>query len=279
MSLFKELNRIFHAHGFFPSRKKAQNFAIKEELVDKIVKTSKLSKNDVVLEIGPGAGFLTREMLKHSKVIGIELDSVLCTVLKEKFSKELENGKFVLAEGSFFSSSVSGFNKVVCLPPYNISSRLLASLAPLSDVTMMVFVFQREFVKKCTASAGFKEYGFLSVLLGYYFDSIVVVWSISPENFFPKPNAFSSLVVFSRKKNASLLPDHEKFMVFLKNVFRFKNKKLSNALEKSFPFMKKALGISKKGFENKISFLKLKNKKAYLLEPQEFVEVFKELSK
>ncbi len=279
MSLFKELTAYMAEYNFYPSKKKAQNFLVSDQFLDEIVKAAHLEPSDTVLEVGAGTGFLTRELLKHSKVVASELDEKLCGLLREQFRAELESKKLVLLEGNFLEQKLPKFNKVVSLPPYTISSKLVLELVLEKHVESMVFVLQREFVKKCVSRPGFNDYGPLAVLLGYYFDDKVLEWNLSPENFFPKPNSFSSLVVFSRKQNIKTLNDESKFVFFLKTLFRYKNKKLSNALEKSFPFLKKSMGFSKKGFEKTLEGLKEKDSKVYLLEPEELVSIFQEFLK
>ena len=100
MTLFKELNRLMLDYNFYPSKKKAQNFVIAPDFVLKLVALANLQKNDVVLEVGAGTGFLTRELIKHCNVIAVELDDKLCVLLKEKFITEIEEGKLVLLEGN-----------------------------------------------------------------------------------------------------------------------------------------------------------------------------------
>ncbi|MDO8634615.1 MAG: 16S rRNA (adenine(1518)-N(6)/adenine(1519)-N(6))-dimethyltransferase RsmA [archaeon] len=272
MHLFTSLTKFMQEYGFGPSKKMGQNFVIDESIVQKIVNASRLKKTDTVLEIGCGTGFLTEQLLKNSSVIGIELDSVLCKILGGRFGKEIGEKKLVLVEGSFSNVEISGFNKVACLPPYSLSSEIMFRLASLHDAELMVFVFQREFVAKCVAEEGFSKYGAISALLGYYFDSQVIEWNISPESFFPKPASFSSLVVFSRKKNVELLKPG--FEPFLKNIFRYKNKKLSNALEKAYPFLKKQLNYGKKEFDLRASKLGFAKEKVSLVSPKQFAQAF-----
>lgn len=277
MSLFRSLNRLMHEHGFYPNRKLSQNFVVSDELLEKIVAAASLEKSDVVLEVGAGTGFLTRKLLEHSRVISVEIDARLCSVLRSVFSKELSEGRLVLLEGDFFKIDLPKFSKVACLPPYHVSSGLLFSLVSFQKTKSMVFVLQKDFVQKCVSKEGFPDYGPLSVLLGHYFEAKVLEWNISPESFFPKPHSFSSLVVFNKKKGAKKIRDFDKFGFFLKTIFRFRNKKLSNALENSFPFLKTQFGFSKKSFDAIVSSLGQKNKKVYFISPNEFVNIFDKL--
>ena len=124
MSLFAELNNQMVNYHFRPNRKMAQCFIINGEVIHKMVSAAQLKESDKVLEVGAGTGFLTRELLKHSKVIAVELDETLAALLREQFANEIKSGKLKLVEGSILSVKVPKFNKVVALPPYTISSEL-----------------------------------------------------------------------------------------------------------------------------------------------------------
>lgn len=276
MDLFSELNNLMFKYGFAPSRKMAQNFVISPVLLEKMVKAADLKKTDTVLEVGAGAGFLTRELLKHSKVIAVELDNALCKLLKKEYSKEIESKKLVLIEGNFLEKKLPEFNKVVSLPPYTISSPLLFKLLE-HRIEKAVLVFQREFVLKCLSKPGFREFCPLAVLIDYYFDSRVLVDKVSPESFFPNPKSFSALMVLSGKKGVREIKKIGLFTLFLKTVFRYKNKNLSNALMTSYPFLKQQLKLTKKEFEKKVMELHQKDLKVYLVETSEFTQIFKKL--
>ncbi|AJF60014.1 MAG: ribosomal RNA small subunit methyltransferase A [Candidatus Diapherotrites archaeon] len=276
MSLFAELNNQMVNYHFRPNRKMAQCFIINGEVIHKMVSAAQLKESDKVLEVGAGTGFLTRELLKHSKVIAVELDETLAALLREQFANEIKSGKLKLVEGSILSVKVPKFNKVVALPPYTISSELAFWLLR-HDFELAVVGFQREFARKMLSVEGFKEYNSLSVLVNYHFSGEVLIENLSPENFYPKPNSFSSLVVLRRKEPEIKVKDEEKFRRFLKELFRLKNKNLSNALQKSFPFLREELGLSEEKFREKCSKLKETEKKVCFFSAEEFAGIFNEL--
>lgn len=277
MDLSTEIHQLMTTHTFAPNKKLAQNFVVNEGLVKKMVESAELSQKDIVLEVGAGTGFLTSGLLeKAKKVIAVELDHVLCNVLKEKFAKEIASRKLELIEGNFLETRLPKFNKVVSLPPYTISSQLLYKIIDCGFESA-VLVFQHEFALKCLSKPGFSEFCPLAVLVDYYFDSEILIERLLPQNFFPSPKAISSMIRISRKKNVKRIPKEKFFRLFLKNVFRYKNKNLANALEKAYPFIKPDLKIDEKKFSKTAQELAQKNVKVYLVEPHEFVEIFRKI--
>ncbi|MFH1257118.1 MAG: 16S rRNA (adenine(1518)-N(6)/adenine(1519)-N(6))-dimethyltransferase RsmA [Candidatus Diapherotrites archaeon] len=272
-ALFSELNNQMVKYHFKPSHKFAQNFIVNEKLLQEIVSAAQLTKKDRVLEIGAGTGFLTRELLKHAgKIIAVEKDALLCGLLEEEFKGEK---KLEIIKGNFLFEKLPEFNKVVSLPPYSISSGIMLRLFELG-FEKAVLVFQREFVEKLVAEPGFVEYNALSVLTTYFTEQKILEKSISPNSFYPKPNSFSSLVVLDAKKRFGSVND-ELFADFLKQLFRLKNKNLSKALAKCFPFWKKNLKIGKEEFLETANSLELAKEKVNRLECREFLEVFKQI--
>ena len=277
MGFSTEIHQLMTTHTFAPNKKLAQNFVVNEGLVKKMVEAAAMSEKDTVLEIGAGTGFLTSALLHEAKkVVAVELDHVLCNVLKEKFAKEIAARKLELIEGNFLEARIPKFNKVVSLPPYTISSQLLYKIIGC-EFESAVLVFQHEFALKCLSKPGFKEFCPLAVLVDYYFDSEMLIERLLPQNFFPSPKAISSLIKISRKKNVKRIPKEKFFRLFLKNVFRYKNKNLANALEKAYQFIKQDLKIGEEKFSKISQSLAQKNVKVYLVEPFEFVEIFRKI--
>ena len=277
MGISTELHQLMTRHTFAPNKKLAQNFVVNEGLLKKMVEAAELSQKDVVLEVGAGTGFLTRGLLGNAKkVVAVELDHVLCNVLKETFAKEIANRRLELIEGNFLEAKLPKFNKVVSLPPYTISSQLLYKIIGC-EFESAILVFQHEFALKCLSKPGFSEFCPLAVLIDYYFDSKILIERLLPENFFPSPKAISSLIKISRKKSVKRIPKEKFFSLFLKNLFRYKNKNLANALEKAHQFIRQDLKIDEKKFKQITAGLAQKNVKVYLIEPFEFVEIFRKI--
>ncbi|MEM2948758.1 MAG: SLC13 family permease, partial [Candidatus Anstonellales archaeon] len=162
---------------------------------------------DFVLEIGAGTGFLTREIQKKAKVIAFELDKDLFELLSKKLPKKnlsLFNENFLKAK------NIPSFNKIVCAPPYHISSDIMHNLL-FKKFDKAVLLFQKEFCEKLLSKPGFKDYCSLSVLTQYFCDARIVEHSISPNSFYPKPTAFSALIVLDSKKRFGLVKNEKLF--------------------------------------------------------------------
>ncbi len=255
-------------HRFRANRKLSQNFVINEKLIEKIVELADLKASDVVLEIGAGTGFLTRALLKKSKVIAVEKDEGLCTMLGEELSKK----NLTLVCGDFLKEKLPKYNKVASLPPYSQSSVIVYKLLE-NQFELAVLVFQKEFAEKLVAFPGFDEYCALSVLTQYYFDS-EIIQTVSPGSFFPKPKSDSAIVVFEKSEEIEKVKDSKKFVFFVKTLFRFRNKNLSNALNKSKQFLLPSLDLSSEEFDKRVSSIEMAQEKVDLLPVECFVETF-----
>ena len=195
--------------------------------------------------------------------------------LNEKFKEEIESKKLTLIHGNILSVKLPKFNKVVSLPPYHISS-LLMSMLLLHDFKVAVIVLQKEFSQKILSEPGFADYNHLSVEIDYGFKSETILNSIPPSNFFPKPNTFSSIIKLTRKKPLLEVKDYLKFRDFLRQIFRLKNKNLSNAVQMTFPFSDK-FRLDKEKFLKKLAKIGLKDVKVNLISSKEFAEIFNKL--
>jgi 16S rRNA A1518/A1519 N6-dimethyltransferase RsmA/KsgA/DIM1 with predicted DNA glycosylase/AP lyase activity len=281
MPLFEDLQALMIKHHFRPEKRLSQFFCINEALLLFLVNRASLKKGDVVLEIGPGTGFLTKKLLEKcastgAKVVAIEPDDLMLEVLESEFASEIKSGLLSLQKGSAldFDYSKLGVTKIVSLPPYHISSDLLTKIGLTPKIEKCILVLDRGFVQKLTAFEGFTEYVALTVLLNLNARVEVLEDIIEQQSFFPQPNCLSSVVEldFNTKNNS------EEFFAFLKEIFRYKNKDLQRALKKSFPFLSKKLGWKQKPFDEMLAKLKLAQKKVYLLSPKEFLEVFELLN-
>lgn len=271
MTLFSDLQQLMIDHRFRPKKKLAQHFIISEELIEKMLKEADLKANDTVLEIGPGVGFLTQFLLKKSKVIGVELDEDMQEILEKRFSK---NKNFKLLKGNFLETKLPKFTKIVSFPPYHISGDIMVKVFN-ENFDVALLVFQREFCEKLIAQPGFKEYSYLSVLSDYLYTKEILIRNINPKSFYPKPEAYSSLLKLTRKKNVKRVKDFEKFALFVKNLFRYKNKDLSNSMKNCLNEIDFNVDYDK-AFQI-IQEAELDGVKTYLLSTEDFVLIFKKI--
>ncbi|MFA5358015.1 MAG: rRNA adenine dimethyltransferase family protein [archaeon] len=273
MVLFDELQDLMAKHSFTPQKKLSQFFCINDSLLEFMVEKANLEKKDSVLEIGAGTGFLTKKLLEKCNVIAIEKSEVMCEVLSNKFADEIAAGKLKLICGDVLEQNFSELNadKCVALPPYHISSKLVAKIVE-SKIQKAVLMLDNGFVNKLTAFEGFAEYGSLSALANLNSEINILKQNVQGKEFFPSPGCQSAIVEmdFNRKNISS------EFVLFLKELFRHKNKNLSRALKQTRPFLENELKLPK-GFEKKIEALELRDVKVNQLEPSELLEIFKSL--
>jgi 16S rRNA (adenine1518-N6/adenine1519-N6)-dimethyltransferase len=268
MTLFAELNGLMANYRFKPEKKMAQHFVTDEAAIKKVLELACLKKSDVVLEVGAGTGFLTRELQKHCRVKAVELDDALFELLKS----ELKQENLELFHGNFLEIDAGDYNKVVAFPPYTISSEMVYRIL-WHGFEKAVLVFQSEFAERLIALPGFFDYNALSVITQYYC-SVEIAGSLDSDSFFPRPNAKSAIVVLSAKKRFGVAKNEKGFERFVQELFRYKNKNLSNAAKKAFAFLEKCLGLDEKRFFAAIEKSGLKARKVYLLSCKNFVELF-----
>ena len=197
-----------------------------------------LSGGDVVLEVGAGFGFLTRHLAARCKqVMAIERDQTIATVLAEQL-RDLRNVELIT--GNVLKTDVPAFNKVVSIPPYQISSKLLQWLLRRRfDCT--VLVFQKEFVRHLVASVGSDEYGWLTVM-AYRSVDVELLEQVSKRAFYPHPQVDSTVIRLKpRIPKPFEVKNEEQFARFLQSLFTSRNRKIRNAV---VPFLKGVMGLN-----------------------------------
>jgi 16S rRNA A1518/A1519 N6-dimethyltransferase RsmA/KsgA/DIM1 with predicted DNA glycosylase/AP lyase activity len=281
MSLFEQLQNLMIKYHFRPEKKLSQFFCVNEALLQFIAGRMQLKKGDVVLEIGPGTGFLTRKLLNSAKkggakVIAVEADGMMLELLQNEFAQELTSGELKLIHGDILDQDFDslGINKIASLPPYHISSDLLTKIGLTKNLEKVILVLDKGFSQKLLAFEGLFEYVALTVLINLNGKVEVLENTVEQQSFFPAPNCLSTVIQidFDMKNNSN------EFHYFLKELFRHKNKDLQRALKQSFGFLGKKFNWNEKEFNKIASNLELAQKKVYLLSPQDFLSVFNELN-
>jgi len=192
-----------------------------------MVDYASLDKGDVVLDIGAGLGFFTHFLAERCRsVLAVELDSKLAEVLREQFGN-LSNVDVI--EGDVLKVQIGYFNKVVSIPPYNISSSLLLWLFN-KNFDCAVLIFQKEFANRLVASIGSEDYGWLTVTAYYYFE--VEFLDDAPKwMFYPQPEVDSIIVRLKPKKPKPFtLKDEALFRQLAQMLFTQRNRKVKNAV-------------------------------------------------
>lgn len=233
----KKMKELLEKNGFSLKKKFGQNFIIDENVINSIIDKSKIDKNTLVIEVGPGAGSLTYKLgISAKNVICYEIDTTLENVLKENIS-DLDNIKVIYQD--FLKANVLDDIKsyeyenlyfVANLPYYITTPIIIKIIEDGIPVDKMVFMVQKEVGNRFKALPGSKEYGSLSVYLNYYFD-VKKILDISRHVFMPEPNVDSIIVEFSKKEHLLPVKNEEVFFKLIRDSFTQKRKTLRNNLK------------------------------------------------
>ena len=202
-----------------------QYFLIDKKIIKKIVSYAKLNENDIVLEFGTGLGFITKEIAKKAgKVFSIEKDEKILEVASKILSNE-KNIQFI--KGDFFKVNIPYFNKFISSPPYQFSRKIIEWISR-RKIDLCIIVFQDEFAKKLIEEKG-RNYTFVSVLPSISYK--VELLDIIPCSSFYPPSPFPSRIVKLEFINENYNEEEiNNLIIFLKNIFSQKNKKLKHPL-------------------------------------------------
>ncbi|MDD5290526.1 MAG: 16S rRNA (adenine(1518)-N(6)/adenine(1519)-N(6))-dimethyltransferase RsmA [Patescibacteria group bacterium] len=237
MDWLKTTKQLCQLYEIKPARSRGQNFLIKEEVYEKIVKAADLKADDIVLEIGSGLGFLTTRLAKIvKKVVAVELDDKLAEVLQTGLmSQGIKNVEVVNGDILKFRISDFGFRiyKVVANLPYNITSIFLRKfLSAENKPEMMVLMLQKEVAERIVARP--PKMSLLAVSVQFYSRPEII--DIVPANcFWPQPEVDSAIIKLAVETNGrSSVQNEEKFFRMVKIGFSAKRKMLKNNLGAGF---------------------------------------------
>lgn len=239
MNLYSETMQILKRYNISAAKSLGQNFLINEDVVDKIIEKAEVSKEDLIIEIGPGLGTLTNELLKNAgKVICIELDKRMINILKDRFSNERleiinEDILKVNLKELIEKEKTEEINKVkvVANLPYYITTpiimKLLEDKLDIYSITVMV---QKEVATRITATTKSNESGAITYAINYYTEPSIVI-DVPKESFVPVPEVESSVIKLKVLDKPSVnVKSEELLFKVIKVSFMQKRKTLLNSL-------------------------------------------------
>ena len=229
---------VLQKYNFVFQKKFGQNFLIDTHVLDKIIGSAEITKDDVVLEIGPGIGTMTQYLAcAAKKVIAVEIDKALIPILEDTLS-EYENVRVInhdvlkvdiakLAEEENGGKPI----KVVANLPYYITTPIIMGLfenhVPIKSITVMV---QKEVADRMQVGPGTKDYGALSLAVQYYAKPYIVA-NVPPNCFIPRPNVGSAVIRLTRHKEMPVQVVDPKLMFrLIRASFNQRRKTLQNGL-------------------------------------------------
>ena len=267
---------------YFKTKKRlGQNFLINGEVIANIIDYAQISADDTVIEIGPGVGFVTEQLIKHAKrVIAIELDEEAIRELEKLNASNLTIiHKDVLKTD--FSQLCEGKVKVVANIPYYITSPIIAHLLGEVDdldnqnrnkITDILLMVQEEVARRMAANekSPSKQYGLLTILSQFWAD-VEIKELVGRKSFFPAPKVNSALVKLTvREKPKLKLSDYSHFRKTVKAAFSQRRKNIKNCLLSG--------GFSKENIQNAMQKLGLdENTRGEKLSIEEFGKLSEEL--
>ncbi len=212
-----------------------QHFLKNPQILLKIVAGMSLKKTDHIIEIGPGLGALTTELLTQVDHLDVvELDRDLVLFLQENFTQHqltIHSADALKFDFKNLSKNLHDL-RIVGNLPYNISTPLLFKLFDdLNCIQDMFFMLQKEVVLRLTAKAGDDHYGRLSVMSQYFCDNDYL-FTVPPSAFDPPPKVNSAIVKLTPKKNQLQANNLTMLTDVVREAFNYRRKKLSNALKK-----------------------------------------------
>lgn len=231
---YREMQEVLRKHDFHFKKKYGQNFLIKPDLLHDIVDGAEVTDEDTVVEIGPGVGSLTRVLADRAKqVYAIEVDEKLIPILDETMAG-YDNVTIInedVLKADLTDIFAQGRVKVVANLPYYITTPIILGLLEkdldFESITVMV---QKEVAERMQAVPGTKDYGALTLAVGYYTDP-QILFLVSPDSFVPQPKVGSAVISLKKKElTEQQRADAKDIFTVVRAAFNQRRKSMVNAL-------------------------------------------------
>lgn len=234
MNLYDETNMLLNQYGLRANKKLGQNFLINQQIIDEIIEKSQITKEDTVLEIGPGLGSLTKALMQNAKrVIAVELDENMVNILNNRFNNE----NLEIINDDILKININeitdryGKIKVVANLPYYITTPIVMKLLEeeynIDSITVMV---QKEVGERLCADPGSRDFGAVTVGVNFYSKSKVII-DVPKDNFMPVPEVDSCVIKLDILDEPPVfLKDKKRFFRLVKAAFSQRRKTINNSL-------------------------------------------------
>ena len=247
---------VLQKYGFVFQKRFGQNFLIDTHVLEKIIRASEITKDDFVLEIGPGIGTMTQYLADSARAVtAVEIDDALIPILQDTL-KDWDNVNII--HGDILKTDIQKIAdeknqgkaiKVVANLPYYITTPIIMGLfeshVPVESITVMV---QKEVADRMQTGPGSKDYGALSLAVQYYAEPEIVA-NVPPNCFMPRPKVGSAVIRLKRHKEPPVQVQNEKLMFrLIRASFNQRRKTMSNGLKNS-----QELNYTKEQVESAIS--------------------------
>ena len=251
----KRTIEILNKYHIVFQKKFGQNFLIDTHVLNKIIAAAGITKDDTVLEIGPGIGTMTQYLCENAgKVIAVEIDRTLVPILENDTLSEYDNFHIInedvlkLDLKQLIDDENGGRPiKVAANLPYYITTpivmKLLEERLPIDNITVMV---QKEVAERMQAGPGSKDYGALSLAVQYYADAYIAA-NVPPNCFMPRPNVGSAVIRLTLHKEPPVKVHDERLMfALIRASFNQRRKTLQNGINNSpeLSFSKEAVSAA-----------------------------------
>lgn len=284
-TVYEETKLFMKKYGITANKKLGQNFLIDENVIDTIVDTSNIGKDDLVIEIGPGLGTLTNKLLqKAGKVIVIELDERMIRILKERFDQnqhfeiiyedvlKVDLVKLIQENKEKFGLKTA---KIVANLPYYITTPIIMKLLEEKlDIESITVMIQKEVADRLTAIPGQRNSGAITYTVYNYATSKEIL-TVPHHSFIPEPEVESEVIKLTLRKAPIINKQEEaKFFLLVKVAFMQRRKTLVNAISHS------NLNITKEQTEQILQELGIDNRiRGEALTMEQFASIAKKIKK
>lgn len=241
-NIYNETKFILKKYGIHANKSLGQNFLINEEVINQIIEKAEIDENDLVIEIGPGLGTLTSRLLeKAGKVICVELDDRMITILNDKF-KLYNNFELIhddilkvdlnkiINENLLENNNINKIKIVANLPYYITTPIIMKLLEEKLNITSITVMIQKEVADRLIAVPGEKNAGAITYSVYYYAEAEKVL-DVANNSFIPEPSVTSTVIKLNIRKEPVIQINDEKLMFkIIKQAFMQRRKTLANAL-------------------------------------------------